>query len=45
MKQLKAVVVGAGTTVSITNLDDSINSHLVVYAAEESRKEEGTVRL
>lgn len=45
MHEVVRYMAGEGTTVSITNLDDSINSHLVVYAAEESRKEERTVRL
>jgi hypothetical protein len=30
---------GEGESVSVTKIDDSINGHLVVYAAETSRKE------
>lgn len=29
---------GEGASVSVTDINDSVNSHLVVYAAEESRK-------
>ena len=38
MYELIRYLNGEGSSVSITKLDDSIFSHLVVYAAEESRK-------
>ena len=36
---------GDDSSVSITSLDDSINSHLVVYAAEKSNKEKVVIKL
>ena len=45
MHELVRYLNGKNKSVSITDLDDSIYSHLVVYAAEESRKKETTVRL
>lgn len=36
---------GEGDSISITRLDDSINGHLIVYAAEEARKQERVVYL
>ncbi len=36
---------GDTSSVSITDIDDSINSHLVVYAAEESVKTKSTVAI
>ncbi len=36
---------GEGDSISITRLDDSINGHLIVYAAEKSRKQERVVYL
>jgi predicted dehydrogenase len=45
MHELVRYLNGENKSVSITDLDDSIYSHLVVYAAEESRKKETTVRL
>ena len=38
MHELVRYMQGDTSSVSITNIDDSINGHLVVYAAEESRK-------
>lgn len=32
-------------SISLTSLDDSINSHLVIFSAEESRKEEKIVKI
>ena len=45
MYELVRYLNGKGVSVSITNLDDSIASHLVVYAAEDSRKQERIVKL
>lgn len=39
MYELVRYLNGDNSSVSITSLDDSINGHLVVYAADESRKE------
>ncbi len=39
MYELVRYLNGDESSVSITKLDDSINSHLVVYAADKSRKE------
>jgi len=36
---------GDNSSISISSLSDSVNSHLVVYAAEKSRKIDSTVRL
>ena len=36
---------GDRSSLSITRIDDSVNGHLIVYAAEKSRKEEKIVRL
>ena len=45
MQEIVHYMAGGTPSVSITDLDDSIYSHLVVYAAEESRKKETIVRL
>lgn len=45
MHELVRYFNGESKSVSITSLDDSIYSHLVVYAAEESRLQEKIVRL
>ncbi|MBQ8374348.1 MAG: Gfo/Idh/MocA family oxidoreductase [Clostridia bacterium] len=39
MKSIVAYLNGDRESVSITSIDDSINGHLCVYAADESRKE------
>ena len=39
MKDAVRYFAGEGESVSVTKIDDSINGHLVVYAAEMSRKE------
>ena len=44
MHELVRYLNGDDSSVSITKLDDSIFSHLVVYAAEESRKTERVVK-
>ncbi len=36
---------GEGASVSITSIDDSVNGHLIAYAAESSRREEKIVRI
>ena len=36
---------GLGESVSVTKIDDSINGHLIVYAAEKSRKEGRIVKI
>ena len=36
---------GDDTSVSITNINDSVNGHLVVYAAEESNKKHKIIKL
>ncbi len=36
---------GEGASISITSIDDSVNGHLIAYAAEESRREEKIVRI
>ena len=36
---------GDKSSISITSIEDSVNGHLVVYAAEESRKEEKIVTI
>ncbi len=36
---------GDDSSISITSIDDSINGHLVVYGAEESRREEKVVKI
>lgn len=45
MNDLIRYLNGERTSLSITTLDDSVNGHLCVFAAEESRKEEKVVRL
>ena len=45
MHELLRYLDGDTSSVSITRLDDSINGHMVVYAAEESRKTKQTVLL
>ena len=43
VKDLLKLLRGEETSVSLTKLDDSVNSHLVVYAAEKSRLEKKIV--
>jgi hypothetical protein len=38
MYELVRYLNGDNSSISITNIDDSINGHLVVYAADESRR-------
>ena len=45
MKDLVRFLNGMPTSVSTTVIDDSINSHLICYAAEKSRKENVVVNL
>ena len=45
MYELVRYLNGDTSSCSITNIDDSINGHLVVYAAEESRKQGRAVTL
>ncbi len=45
MHDLVRYLNGEGQSLSITSLSDSINGHLVVYAAEESRKAHRAVRI
>ena len=45
MYELLRYLEGDTSSVSITTLDDSINSHLVVYAAEKSLKSKQTILL
>ena len=45
MHELVRYLNGDNTSISITDIDDSINSHLVVYAAEESIKTRKTVEI
>ncbi|MBO5411658.1 MAG: Gfo/Idh/MocA family oxidoreductase [Clostridia bacterium] len=45
MHELVRYLNGDNSSISITSIDDSINGHLVVYAAEESNKEEKIVRI
>ena len=43
MKEVVRYFNGVSKSVSITKIDDSINGHLVVYAAEISRKNDVVV--
>lgn len=43
MKDLVSFLRGEGTSVSTTVISDSVNSHLICYAAEKSRKEKVVV--
>jgi sugar/nucleoside kinase (ribokinase family) len=43
MNELCAYLNGDKSSISITSIDDSINGHLLVYAAEESRKTKTSV--
>ena len=45
MYELVRYLQGDDSSISITKLDDSINSHLVVYAAEKSIQERKTIDL
>lgn len=45
MHELVRYLNGDNSSVSITSIDDSINGHLIVYAAEKSIEEERTIRL
>lgn len=45
VKDLFKLLRGEGTSVSLTALEDSVNSHLVVYAAEKSRLEKKIVTI
>ncbi len=45
IQDLLKLLRGEGTSVSLTALEDSINSHLVVYAAEKSRREKKIVTI
>ncbi len=45
MHELVRYLNGDDSSISITHIDDSINSHLVVYAAEESIKTHKTVEI
>jgi predicted dehydrogenase len=45
VKDLLKLLRGEGTSVSLTALEDSVNSHLVVYAAEKSRLEKKIVTI
>lgn len=43
MNELCAYLNGDKSSISITSIDDSVNGHLLVYAAEESRKTKTSV--
>ena len=45
MKSIVAYLNGIHESLSITNIEDSINGHLCVYAADTSRKEDRIVFL
>lgn len=45
MKDLVRFLNGEQTSVATTVIDDSVNSHLICYAAEKSRKEKTVVKL
>jgi hypothetical protein len=45
MKDLVRYLNGEKTSVATTVIDDSVNSHLICYAAEESRKEKKVVEI
>lgn len=45
MKDLVRFLNDEPTSVSTTVIDDSVNSHLICYAAEKSRKEKVVVEL
>ena len=45
MKDLVRFLNGEATSVSTTVIEDSVNSHLICYAAEKSRKEKVIVDL
>ena len=45
MNELVRYFNGDTSSVSITSLDDSVNGHLVVYAAEESVKKQKAILL
>lgn len=45
MKDLCKLLRGEGTTISTTEIEDSINGHLICYAAEKSRLEKKIVNI
>ncbi len=45
MKDLVRFLNGEATSVSTTVIEDSVNSHLICYAAEKARKEKVVVDL
>ena len=45
MNEITAYLCGDRSSVSITSIEDSVNSHLVVFAAEKSRKEKIAVNI
>ena len=45
MKDLVSFLRGEGTSVSTTVISDSVNSHLICYAAEKSRIEKVIVNI
>lgn len=45
MNEITAYLCGDRSSVSITSIEDSVNSHLVVFAAEKSRKEKVAVNI
>lgn len=45
MESITNYLNGDKSSISITSLNDSINSHLVVFAAEESRKDDKVVKI
>ena len=45
MKDLVSYLRGEGTSVSTTVISDSVNSHLICYAAEKSRLEKVVVEI
>lgn len=45
MKDLVKFLNGEATSVSTTVIEDSVNSHLICYAAEKARREKVVVNL
>ena len=45
MRDVCAYLNGDKSSISITDINDSVNGHLLVYAANESQKQNKTVKL